>query len=68
MINLKKSNKSKPLNTIEVYEKGTLNIIATFHSEVELIKYNETNPTHADNISVNGQVMYGWDELYMFLK
>ena len=68
MINLKKSNKSKPLNTIEVYEKGTLNIIATFHSEIELIEYNETTPTYADNIAVNGQIMYGWDELYYLLN
>jgi len=58
----------KALNIIEVYEKGTQNIIATFHSEVELINYNKTNPTFADNIAINGNILLGWDELDIFLK
>ena len=59
---------AKPINTIEVYERGTLNIIKVFHSKAELLEYNKTNATHADDIVVNDMTLLGWDELDLFIN
>lgn len=41
--------------------------IATFDTIEELIKWNETHNVRADQITVNGLVLLGWDELYDFI-
>jgi len=53
---------------IEVYESPLLDkVIVTFNTIEELEKWNETHNVYADQISVNGCVLYGWDELYDFV-
>jgi len=42
-------------------------VIATFDTVEALVLWNAGHNVHADCISVNGSVLYGWDELYDFV-
>lgn len=61
-------------NEIIVYEKPlSLKVLKTFSSLAELEKWIEhdkpsTLDVYADQVSVNGMVMLGWDELGSFLN
>jgi hypothetical protein len=52
--------------TIKIYRKNTLSIQAEFKSTEELMKWNEKHNVKADQVLVNGYLLYGWDELETF--
>ena len=54
---------------IEVFESPlSSKVIATFDNVDDLLKYNETHNLMADQISINCCILYGWDELHLFLN
>ena len=56
-------------NKIEVYKSNLLTeVIATFNKIEDLLKYNKKHNISATQIVINDCVLYGWDELYYFLK
>lgn len=53
---------------IEVFESPlSSNVIATFSSIEALELANKTENYMADQIAINGSILYGWDELYDFV-
>jgi len=53
---------------IEVFESPlSSNVIATFSSIEALVSANKTENYMADQIAINGSILYGWDELYDFV-
>lgn len=52
---------------IEVYESPlSSKVIAIFSSYEELDKWSKDKDIFADQVSVNGYTLLGWDELYDF--
>ena len=49
---------------IEVYENSISNkVIKNFSSKKELYKWNEKHDVFADQIAINGVLMYSWEEI-----
>lgn len=53
---------------IKVYENPVSpKVIATFGDTEELETYAQKNNLSADQVSINGYMLLGWDELYDFV-
>lgn len=55
---------------IKVYKAPlSLEVIKEFTDTTDLLIYNGGvgNTLHADQIEINGNILLGWDELYMFI-
>lgn len=53
---------------IKVFENGLSHVVIhEFDTVEDLLEQNEKTSLSADQIEINGLVILGWDELYLFV-